>query len=79
MVGVMFNPVTLTRGIPSSDLPEDWDEAYRVLMEKSHNNQGEDFSPQFVVLVCAWGESVFGEDARNMTVTEIAEYWYEFA
>lgn len=79
MVGIVKNPVTLTKGVPVSDLPEDWDEAFMELREKNLDVHEGDYSPKFVATVWVWGQSEFGKDARKMTVVELAEFWYEFA
>ena len=76
---IMQNPVTGTRGVQVSDLPEDWNEAEMELKERSCDTDCQDYSPRFVVAVWSWGQAHFGKAARTMSIVELAEYWYEFA
>ncbi|MSR78958.1 MAG: hypothetical protein EXS59_02320 [Candidatus Taylorbacteria bacterium] len=78
MAVIMKNPITGTRGVLVSDLPEDWNEAEMELKERTCDRE-DNYSPQFVAAVWVWGSKELGKDARNMSVVELAAYWYEFA
>ena len=70
---------TGTAGVLDSGLPEDWDEAFMELREKSFDSKEVSYSPEFVAAVWTWARQELGKDAHKMSVLELAEYWYEFA
>jgi len=70
---------TGTRGIVDLALPDDWDEAFMEVKEKSLDSH-EEFSSRFVATVWDWAKEPdnLGSDAKKMNIVELAEYWYEF-
>ncbi|MSU54655.1 MAG: hypothetical protein EXS48_02345 [Candidatus Staskawiczbacteria bacterium] len=72
---------TGTQGRVDSPLPYDWTEAEMELKEKSYDSDksGVIYTPRFVRDTFEWAQTVFGDQAKFMTVVEIAEYWFEFA
>ena len=72
---------TGTKGLISL-IEEDFDQFDDMeLKEKSFDSKASDdgFSTKFVAVVWDWARREFGKDAKNMTMVELAEYWYEFA
>lgn len=61
--------------------PDDWTAEEMESKEKSFDSEESAvvYSPRFVRDIFEWAQSIFGNKAKNMTIVEIAEYWFEFA
>ena len=80
MASIVTDRWTGTKGHQSAEFPGDWDEDAMRLRELRCDRDIEPiYSTRFIATVWDWAMVTLGREAKNMTIVQIVERWFDEA